>query len=80
MVRKQANILEAEQKANNIVADVEVLCELEANLSDADERKFVLKNRHFWNRGKKYYKVDFIVKVFLGPADLRFELCKLVSA
>ena len=47
-----------------------------ADLSDADERKFIEKNKHFWNFGKHYFKCDFTVKVFLGPADLRFELCK----
>ena len=35
---------------------------------------FKLKNRHWWNSGQKYHRIDFVIKVALGPADLRFEL------
>jgi hypothetical protein len=35
---------------------------------------FKLKNRHWWNMGTKYHRIEYIVKVGLGPADLRFEL------
>lgn len=35
---------------------------------------FKLKNRHWWNMGQKYHRIDYIVKVALGAADLRFEL------
>lgn len=33
-----------------------------------------LKNRHWWNSGKKYHRINFAIKVNLGPADLSFEL------
>ena len=35
---------------------------------------FKLKNRHWWNNGKKYHRINFVIKVNLGPADLSFEL------
>jgi hypothetical protein len=35
---------------------------------------FKLKNRHWWNSGKKYHRVQYTVKVNLGPADICFEL------
>jgi hypothetical protein len=35
---------------------------------------FKLKNRHWWNSGKKYHRINFMIKVNLGPADLSFEL------
>ena len=56
-------------------SDVEVLCEIESNLSAADENKFKKKNRHFWNTGKPYFRVEYQVRVLIGPADIRFELC-----
>ncbi|PVH94915.1 hypothetical protein DM02DRAFT_538481 [Periconia macrospinosa] len=34
----------------------------------------LLKNRHFWNLGIKYHRIEFVVKVNLGPADICFEL------
>jgi hypothetical protein len=35
---------------------------------------FKLKNRHWWNMGKKYHRINYAVKVALGAADIRFEL------
>ena len=35
---------------------------------------FKLKNRHWWNSGKKYHRINFVVKVKVGPADMSFEL------
>ena len=35
---------------------------------------FKLKNRHWWNIGEKYHRIEYVVKVALGPADVRFEL------
>lgn len=35
---------------------------------------FKLKNRHWWNSGKKYHRINFVIKVNLGPADLSFKL------
>ncbi|TKA80567.1 hypothetical protein B0A49_00619 [Cryomyces minteri] len=54
--------------------DVQVLCEIESDLSSADESKFKKKNRHFWNRGAPYSRVNYQVKVLIGPADITFEL------
>ena len=33
-----------------------------------------LKNRHMWQLSPKYYRVEFMVKVLVGPADLKFEI------
>jgi hypothetical protein len=30
---------------------------------------FKLKNRHFWNFGEKYYRVEYVVKVVLGAVS-----------
>ena len=35
---------------------------------------FKLKNRHWWNIGQKYHRINYVIKVALGAADLRFEL------
>ncbi|KAL9001081.1 MAG: hypothetical protein Q9188_005527 [Gyalolechia gomerana] len=53
---------------------VHILCEIESDLSNADESKFKEKNKRFWSLGKHYFKVDYDVKVLIGPADVRFEL------
>ncbi|KAI4236452.1 MAG: hypothetical protein L6R40_006163 [Gallowayella cf. fulva] len=55
--------------------DAHVLCEIESDLSGADESKFKEKNRRFWSLGKHYFKIDYEVKVLIGAADVRFELC-----
>jgi hypothetical protein len=51
-----------------------VLCEIQSDLSTADEKRFVEKNKRFWSLGKHYFKVEYEVKVLIGPADIRFEL------
>lgn len=33
-----------------------------------------LKNRHWYNRGDKYLRAKFNIKVILGAADLKFQL------
>ncbi len=33
-----------------------------------------MKNRHWWNMGKKYHRINYVIKVALGAADIRFEL------
>ncbi|EME78602.1 uncharacterized protein MYCFIDRAFT_190830 [Pseudocercospora fijiensis CIRAD86] len=53
----------------------EHLCEVEADLSLAEEKRFKEKNKRFWQRGEHHLVVDFQVQVVIGPADLRFELC-----
>ena len=59
---------------------MEKLCEVESDLSGADEKKFKEKNRQFWKPGKPYYEVVYQVKVVIGAADLRFELCRYTQA
>ena len=52
---------------------VQILCEVESNLRDkAVATK--LKNRHWWNRGEKYIRVQFDINVIIGAADLKFQL------
>jgi hypothetical protein len=43
-------------------------------LSAADERKFVEKNKNFWSMKKHYFRIEYSVRVLIGPADIRFEL------
>lgn len=66
--------VEKERLPEQLEPGVEILCEIASNLSAADESKFKRKNRHLWNRRKPYWKVDYQVKVLIGPADIRFEL------
>jgi hypothetical protein len=35
---------------------------------------FKLKNRHWWNSGTKYHRIDYLIKVNIGPADISFDL------
>ena len=55
---------------------VEKLCEVESDLSSADETKFKERNKRLWQTGEHFFEVTYQVKVVIGPADLRFELCK----
>ncbi|KAH7321601.1 hypothetical protein BKA65DRAFT_598749 [Rhexocercosporidium sp. MPI-PUGE-AT-0058] len=50
------------------------LCNVQSDFSTVELSRFKLKNRHFWNMGEKYYRVEYLIKVALGPADIRFEL------
>jgi hypothetical protein len=50
------------------------LCEISSDLSAADEKKFVEKNKNFWAMKKHYFKIEYSVQVLIGPADIRFEL------
>ncbi|KAF2865830.1 hypothetical protein BDV95DRAFT_632187 [Massariosphaeria phaeospora] len=43
-------------------------------ISTADEKKFTERNKRFWSLGKHYFKVEYQVRVLIGPADIRFEL------
>lgn len=54
--------------------DSRVLCEISSDLSTADEKKFTEKNKRFWSLGKHYFRVEYQIRVIIGPADLRFEL------
>jgi hypothetical protein len=50
--------------------DCKILCQVLSDFSTVDITTFKLKNRHFWNTGKKYYRVEYVVKVGLGPVSL----------
>ncbi|KAF2183182.1 hypothetical protein K469DRAFT_739999 [Zopfia rhizophila CBS 207.26] len=50
------------------------ICKVESDFSSLPLSMFKLKNRHWWNTGKKYHRVDYCVKVNLGAADISFEL------
>ncbi|KAL9606461.1 MAG: hypothetical protein Q9179_000377 [Wetmoreana sp. 5 TL-2023] len=54
--------------------DAHILCDIESDLSGADETKFKERNKSFWRLGKHYFRVDYDIKVLIGPADIRFEL------
>ena len=33
-----------------------------------------LKNRHWYNFGEQYQRAEFVVKIIIGAADLKFQL------
>lgn len=55
-------------------AETRILCEIQSDLSAADEKKFQEKNKHFWSLQKHYFRVEYSIRVLIGPADIRFEL------
>ncbi|KAF2237112.1 hypothetical protein EV356DRAFT_496637 [Viridothelium virens] len=55
---------------------VQKLCDIESDLSSASEKEFKEKNRRIWQFGQRYFQVKYQIKVIIGPADLRFELCE----
>ncbi|UPX13350.1 uncharacterized protein EKO05_0003863 [Ascochyta rabiei] len=50
------------------------ICKVDSDFASIPLTQFKLKNRHWWNSGQKYHRINFVVKVNLGPADLSFEL------
>lgn len=50
------------------------MCKVDSDFASVPLSLFKLKNRHWWNSGKKYHRINFVIKVNLGPADLSFEL------
>lgn len=54
--------------------DTRILCEISSDLSAADEKKFQEKNKHFWSLQKHYLRIEYTIRVLIGPADIRFEL------
>ena len=50
-----------------------IVCGVESVLKDKGI-DMKLKNRHWYNKGEKYFRVRFDVKVILGAADLKFQL------
>jgi len=66
--------LPAEHLPSNINQDgVEKICTVHSVLKESvGDAK--LKNRHWYNRGEKYLRLRFNIKVILGAADIRFQL------
>ncbi|KAI4920818.1 hypothetical protein J4E85_008933 [Alternaria conjuncta] len=50
------------------------ICKIESDFSSLPLSLFKLKNRHWWNSGPRYHRINYVVKVNLGPADVSFEL------
>ena len=50
-----------------------VLCSVESILKDKGV-DMKLKNRHWYNKGERYLRARFEVKIILGAADLKFQL------
>ncbi|KAH7088370.1 hypothetical protein FB567DRAFT_494604 [Paraphoma chrysanthemicola] len=50
------------------------ICSISSDFSSVPLSTFKLKNRHWWNSGPKYHRINYVVKVNLGPADVSFEL------
>ena len=57
----------------------EELCKLTFAFSPEDEKRFKRKNRHWWQFGAEYMRVEYEVRVNLGAADVTFELCKSLN-
>ncbi|KAI4225646.1 MAG: hypothetical protein L6R36_003762 [Xanthoria steineri] len=74
VLKRQALLVPLVPSQLTRLADAHVLCEIESDLSGADESKFKEKNKHFWRIGKHYFRIDYEIKVLIGPADVRFEL------
>ncbi|KAJ4293692.1 hypothetical protein N0V90_008976 [Kalmusia sp. IMI 367209] len=66
--------LDAPNLPTQMSPDTRILCEISSDLTSADEKKFTEKNKRFWSLGKHYFKVEYQVRVIIGPADVRFEL------
>lgn len=66
--------LDAPYLPDQMNPNTRILCEINSDLSSADEKKFTEKNKRFWSLGKHYFRVEYQVRVIIGPADIRFEL------
>lgn len=66
--------LEAGELPDQMTNETHLLCSISSNLSPISESKFTEKNKRFWSLGKHYFKVEYQVRVLIGPADIRFEL------
>jgi hypothetical protein len=47
---------------------------MKSDLSDISDEEFELMNKRTPWKGKRYYLIDFKIRVIIGPADLKFEL------
>lgn len=50
-----------------------VLCGVESVLKDKGV-DMKLKNRHWYNKGERYLRVRFDIRVIIGAADLKFQI------
>ncbi|KAF2125577.1 hypothetical protein P153DRAFT_400379 [Dothidotthia symphoricarpi CBS 119687] len=66
--------LDANELPDQMNRSTRILCEISSDLSTADERRFVEKNKHFWSLKKHYFRIEYAIRVLIGPADIRFEL------
>jgi hypothetical protein len=66
------------QYGNGVNANI--LCKITSDLSKADERKFKVKNRHWWQKRQRYMRAQYEIRVAIGPADITFELCEYRTA
>ncbi|KAE8828155.1 hypothetical protein PTNB85_07340 [Pyrenophora teres f. teres] len=66
--------LEAALLPDQMNQHTRILCEINSDLSAADEKKFQEKNKRFWSLQKHYLRIEYTVRVLIGPADIRFEL------
>ena len=66
--------LPREQLPTNIgQGEVSRLCDISSSLKGKDVDMKV-KNRHWYNRGERYMRVNFNIRVILGPADVKFRM------
>jgi hypothetical protein len=70
----QFRVSQSGNQVANSNPDTRILCEISSDLSAADEKKFVEKNKNFWSMKKHYFRIEYSVRVLIGPADIRFEL------
>jgi hypothetical protein len=50
------------------------ICRFKSDFTTLPLSLFKLKNRHWWNSGAGYHRIDYIIKVNIGAADISFEL------
>ena len=50
-----------------------ILCGVVSDLKEKGV-EMKLKNRHWYNKGERYLRVRFDIRVILGAADLKFQL------
>ena len=50
-----------------------ILCGVESVLKDKGV-DMKMKNRHFYNKGEKFLRIRFNIRVILGAADLKFQI------
>ena len=53
--------------------EVSRLCDITSSLKGKNVDMKV-KNRHWYSRGERYMRVNFDVRVILGPADVKFRM------